>query len=354
MRPIPFRPDYSAARAATVTSVVRALVAAARARFESDNTAAVRIIKNAWPRDHLAMALITRATAAPAMTTVAGWAQELGHTIVLDVLASLGPAAIGGELLELGTVLEWGGSAKINVPGVVASSANASFVGQGSPIPARQLSVSAVSLTPAKFATIFSLTEEQISSSNAEQLMHTTLIDSLAADLDTALFDSNAADSTRPAGLLYNITPITATTGGGDVARLQDLGKLVNAVSPTGGIKYALVGDPGTAEKLKDRVGPKFDTPIFGSNGVAANSLVCVAVNALVSVLEAAPRVDTRRGVATHLNTVPAEIVTSGGVMATPIKSAFQTDSVAIRFIADVAWALRAPGAIAWIQNITW
>jgi hypothetical protein len=296
----------------------------------------------------MAAQLITRGASAPAMTTVSGWADTLAHTVIRDLLISLGPASAGSELLQMGTVLDWGNSAKISVPGVVADKSNATFVGQGSPIPVRTLSVAAVSLTPSKLATIFYLTQEQLDSSNAEQLVRLVMIDSLAVALDTYLFDANAATSDRPAGLLNGVSAISPpTTGGGSTALLQDLGKLINAISPTSaglpssGLNICFVCDPGTAVKLKYLAGPKFDMPVLASNGVTANTIIAVALNALISVVDPMPRVQASRDAASHLHTVPAEIVTSSGTVATPIKTAFQTDTVGIKFVANVAWGLR-------------
>jgi len=98
----------------------------------------------------MALGLVTKATSAPAMTTVAGWAAELATTRVEDLLATFGPASAGAALLQKGNVLTWDNTAKISVPGFsAASSTFASFVGQGGPIPVRQFVTSAgISLDP--------------------------------------------------------------------------------------------------------------------------------------------------------------------------------------------------------------
>src|SRR5262249_46280359 len=157
--------------------------------------------------------------------------------VVADLLSGLGPASAGSELLRRGTVLAFDGAAKITVPGITAVATNASFVGQAAPIPVRQLTVGAgASLEPHKFASIITLSREMIESSNAEQLVRLAMVDSLAAALDVALFGNTAGDATRPPGLLYNVTPITATTGGGVAAQWKDIAALVAAVSPVSGL----------------------------------------------------------------------------------------------------------------------
>jgi hypothetical protein len=43
-----------------------------------------------------------------------------------------------------------------------------------------------------------------------------------------------------------------------------------------------------------------------------------------------------------------------GSIGSVALKSTYQTDSVAIRFISDCAWGLRSPAAIAVVSSITW
>jgi hypothetical protein len=46
--------------------------------------------------------------------------------------------------------------------------------------------------------------------------------------------------------------------------------------------------------------------------------------------------------------------VTSGGTVATPVGSMFQTDSVALKLRWPISWALRTSNAVAWIANVNW
>jgi hypothetical protein len=60
---------------------------------------------------------------------------------------------------------------------------------------------------------IVELTREVMESSNAESIVSQALIDSSATGLDAVLFSSNAAVAgTSPAGILFGLTPITAST----------------------------------------------------------------------------------------------------------------------------------------------
>src|SRR5262249_39104207 len=72
----PLVPDRSAARDDAARSAARAVLAAARSTYENDRDAR-RLATACWPNDRMARKLVTRAASAPAMTTTAGWAQEL-------------------------------------------------------------------------------------------------------------------------------------------------------------------------------------------------------------------------------------------------------------------------------------
>jgi hypothetical protein len=353
-RPIPLRFDPSARRERAATSLARAVLAEARSTFEMNRVgAAARIVKNAWPDDRRALALVTRAASAPAMTTTTGWAAELAITRMEDALAPFGPLSVGAQLLQRGTVLSFAGIHAITVPGIsTASGAFSSFVGEGAPIPVRQMVTSSgVTFGPKKLATLFVLTREMIESSNAEALVKLVMTDSLAVALDAALFGNAAGTGAAPPGLLYNITPISATAGGGAGAMTKDIAALVSAVSAVSALDLVFVTDPGTATKIKMSVMPGFDFDVYASNSVTAGTVICIGLNGLVSAGEPTPRIDASRDVEIAMDTVPPA---DPGSATTVVKSMFQSDEIAIRFVAEMAWVLRTPSAIAYVASITW
>ena len=357
--------DRSALRDAAVRSFTRAVITQARGTFETDRNAGLRIVRQTWPTDRQAHAIVERAASSPAMTTTAGWAQELAQTRIEDLLATFGPASCGAALLRQGTMLSWAGAATIKIPGISTAGAGfTSFVAQGQAIPVRQLVTTAgISLTPYKFATLITLTREMIEASNAEQLVRMVMTDSLAAALDAALLSANAGTASSPPGLLYGVTPITAATGGGVGAMVKDLAALVSAVSPVSGMNVIFVTDPGTLTKMAlsaisltevaDVPVRGFNIPVLASSSVTAGSIMCIGLNALVSVFDEAPRIDASRDVEIAMDTAPpADIGTGMGSVA--LRSMYQTDEVAIRFISDVSWGVRTPSALALVQGITW
>jgi hypothetical protein len=73
-----------------------------------------------------------------------------------------------------------------------------------------------------------------------------------------------------------------------------------------------------------------------------------------VSALEGTPTIDAGREATLHYDTVPAQIVTAGGVVAAPTRSVFQTDTVALRLRWPISWALRDQRGVAFMQNVNW
>src|SRR5262245_42555190 len=99
--PIPLRPDPAAIARRHRRSLSRAIVASARAEFESDRDIE-RLIDRDWPRDEDA-ALILRAASSPMSTANA---PALLYEIVEAVV--LGATGAGTALLQRGTLLSFG------------------------------------------------------------------------------------------------------------------------------------------------------------------------------------------------------------------------------------------------------
>ena len=350
--PIPLRLDPDETRERTAASIVRATLAAALAAFDRDRDPSA-IIRREWGNDRDALNIVTRAASSPAMTTTSAWAGVFAVARLVDWLKTLAPVSAGADLLSRGTVLSFDGINTINVPGFsVASATFTSFVGESLPIPTRQMASSAgVSLNPHKMATIFLLTAEQLMSSNAEALVRMTMLNSLAIAMDGALFSSAAGSASAPPGLLNGITPITAATGGGLSAMATDIGKLVGAVSATCALDLVFVSDPATVTRLKMQVMPGFDFDVLASNAIPAGTVICVGLPGLVSAGSPTPRIDVSRDAEVAADTVPPS---DGSIGSVVLKSSFQTDTPAIRFISEMTWGLRSPSAIAYVSSVTW
>jgi hypothetical protein len=307
------------------------------------------IAESLWPSDRTVFEVLHRAASVPAMTTVAGWAAELAHKVVQDAVEALMSAASSAQIMKQGLVFDWDGAGAISVPGFVAGPGNASFVGEGQPIPVRQLASAAALLNPHKLATIAVLTREMLESSNAEAAVGDAIIQSCAAAMDVAFFDANPEDATRSAGMKYNIaasTPSAATDFW--QAAFEDVAALINAIGPVAGNgPYIIVGSPGrtVAMGLRFNIDPSVARSIaFYGSSAMGNDLAAIAPRALVTA--AAPTADVEAAAAGTLvmDTVPG----AAGTMGTE-KSMFQTNSVALKVRWPVSWALRDPRGYAWM-----
>jgi hypothetical protein len=137
---------------------------------------------------------------------------------------------------------------------------------------------------------------------------------------------------------------------------VTDLAALIAAVSPACGMNVAFVANPSTVLKIALTAAPGFEAlglPVLASNGVATTSVLCVGTNALVSAFGPTPRIDATRSfeAPVAMDTAPP---TDGSIGSVALKSSYQTDSVAIRFLLDCAWGTRTPSAIAVVNGITW
>jgi hypothetical protein len=183
------------------------------------------------------------------------------------------------------------------------------------------------------------------------------LVESTGPGIDKVLFSANAAASDRPAGLLNGIAALTPSAAGGNKGEtlVNDLQTLATAIAPVAGNgDIVLVASPDAAVALRLRLPTSVEWPVLTSSSLAARTVIAIAAAAVVSAVDGVPQIDAKQSVAIHYETSPLPIVGSGGVVATPVGSTYQTDSVALRLRWPISWALRSSGAVAWMQNVNW
>jgi hypothetical protein len=245
------------------------------------------------------------------------------------------------------TVLSFDGNGVISAPGFVAGAGNAGFVAEGAPVPVKALADLVVQMTPHKLAAIATLTEEMVFSSNAEILIGDALIRSAAAALDVALFGTAAATAAQPAGLRNGIASYTASTNSDFwEAFFEDVANGINACSPVGGNgPYTFIANAGRAVQIRLRAMGEEPYAILGSSAVG-NDMLIVAPSAIVCAIEPEPTIDIGNAAAIHMAD-PASAISNGGAAA-PVKSMYQTATLALKLRWRVSWALRDPRGVAW------
>jgi HK97 family phage prohead protease len=321
--------------------------------------------------------IVLRSASAPAMTNVAGWAQELVQTTFAPLMPLLMPKAILTRLAPKGLALSFGQTGKIVIPTRSRTPSLAgSFVGEGLAIPVRQGAFTSQTLTPKKMAVITTWTKEMDEHSipAIEGLLREAIQTDTSVAIDTVLIDANPATTIRPAGLLNGVTVTTATAGGGITGLVGDIVALINSISTatygnvrnlvwlvnqTDMLRASLLSAANTGIfPFRDEIrgGTLATIPFIDAATVPAKTMILVDAADFVVVGGDAPRMEMSDQATLHMeDTSPTDLVAgSPGVVATPQRSLFQTDSLALRMVLPLNWLQRRAGTVAWTQNVTW
>jgi Phage capsid family len=249
----------------------------------------------------------------------------------------------GADLLARGLELSFGGAAAISVPAIAIPAAG--FVGEGRLIPAVTAPTSVgATLTPHNVKAIAALTNEMLRSPNAETLIRDALIQSTGPALDRVLFSTAAATPDAPAGILYNIAPLTPSAGANKSETLvDDLQALAVAIGPVSGNgNVVFVASPDTATALRMRLVVPLEWPVLTSASLPPRTVIAIAAAIVVSAVEGAPQIDARRDPSVQWNA------------AAGVGSMFQADEVALKLYWPICWALRDERGVAWLTGVNW
>jgi HK97 family phage prohead protease len=363
--------------------VWHSLVCALKGHFT--NQSPLEVLKTEFPDDQYeptraVLNVITKAASLPADTVTSGWASQLVATSLQGFFDALIPNSVYPGLAAKGTKFSFGAAGIVMMPTRSSTPTIAgSFVAQGAPIPVRQGAFAAITFTPKKMAVISTFTREiaEHSTPAIDGLIRQAITEDTSVAIDTVLLDANAATTTRPAGLKNGVAAITATAGGGLAGVLGDLRGLTSAlISGTQGNVRSPVWlmNPGDvlAVKLTPAIagggefpfmdelagGTLLGYPVIQSTNVAADTMLLLDAADFVSVSGDSPRFDVSNQATLHMeDTTPLQIATGAqgsGVLATPARSLWQTDSIGVRMLLDLNWGMRRTGVVAWTQTMTW
>ncbi|TYL87427.1 phage major capsid protein [Bradyrhizobium cytisi] len=321
---------------------------------------------------------MSKAATAPAATNVVGWAQELVQQIYVAFMETLMPKSVYPRLSGYGLSLSFGTSGKIVIPTrSLTPTIAGSFVGEGLPIPVRQGAFTSQTLTPKKMAVITTWTREinEHSVPAIEGLLRTAIQEDTAISLDTVLLDSNPATVVRPPGILNGVVGLTPTAGGGFNALVGDIKQISGALltgtrgnvrtpvwlmNPQQVNSIGLVAAPGMGIfPFREEVaaGQLGGWPIIDSGTVPLGTVIALDAADFVTAGGDAPRFEMSDQATLHFeDTTPLDIGTAGTppVVAAPVKSLWQTDSLALRLILPINWTIRRTGVVAYVAGVTW
>lgn len=321
----------------------------------------------------------TRAASAPAMTTVTGWAAELVQQVYGDLLQLLMPKSVYPRLSARGLNLQFGRAGKIIVPSRSRTPTIAgSFVGEGMAIPVRQGAFVSQTFIPKKLAVITVWTREMDEHSipAIEGVLREAVQEDTAVAIDSVLLDAGAATAIRPAGLLNGVAALTPTALGGNplAALIGDIKQLLGALTtatlgnirnpvllmnPINLLSASLINAPNTGIfpfAAQVAAGNLANVPFIDSSTVPVNTVIIMDAADFVTMQGDAMRFEVSDQATLHMeDTAPLDLVAgSPGVVASPQRSLFQTDSLALRMIMPMNWGVRRTGMIAWVNNVTW
>lgn len=350
--PVPLRPDRAAYEADQRRSLTRAITSMALGGHRD----AEAVLQRAWPHDPVA-GLLLKAAVSPTSTS------SYPSYATTKTLPALAPQSASMKLFAQVTSIDLAGVSTIRIPNV-ALAPQPGFIGEGAAAPLAQFSLGGVDLGPARKILIQAAVTGELENATPEAasaIIGRELAAAVAKSMDAAVFSNVAASSVRPAGLLFAVTPITATTpGASDLeAAAADLAALAaeiadRGIDPTG---MVIVAAWPQAMKLQLLSGANFANAIIGTPALADGTVVGVAPGGVFVGYSGAPEIETSREALAHFeDTTPLPISTGtqgSGVLATPARSAFQTDSLIIKVRARCAW-VAVPGAIQLVQSVGW
>jgi len=307
-------------------------------------------VRKAWP-DDTRTSVMTRAAVSPSDTTNTA---ALTATRVSPLLL-VAPGSAAARLFENCVKLDFTGVLQFFVPHV-GTHPIPLWIAEGAPIPFVQPSMGKATVGPVrKLAFGLAVTDElnEATPETAAVVLGRLLAESAAKALDASVFDATAADSTRPAGLLNGVTPLTAATGAGGIdAVATDLASLAGAISDAGmgADNLTIVANAREATKLRLLRGPVFEFQLLSSPAIASGTVIALVPTAIAVGTEGAPEMETSKHPEVHFEDTSPQAVPA----APSTRSLFQQAMLGLKVRVRSTWATLQPGAVQFMTGVKW
>lgn len=332
------------------------------------------VLRDRYKNDKGLEAIMTKADSVIGTTTGTNWAAPLLEESVEGFLDLFTNNSVYGALrANAGATLNFAGKGSIKIPSRGSTKKpSGAFVAEGSPIPVKEAYFTSATLTPDKMGVIVPFAEELVTATNnqIETIIRNAIVQDTAEALDAALLDNTAVSTTRPAGLLNGVT---ATNSAGDTAAniITDVKTLMaNFVSDDAqknvwmimngarrlGVATVLTTVGERAFPEIEQNGTLLGVPVIVSGAADANTVISINSDAFYTAYDA-PRFAMSNTAVLHMeDTTPLEVVDGEAVPVTadPVRSLFQTDSMAIRMILPVTWKMVRASMVDAIDTVTW
>lgn len=315
---------------------------------------------------------IVRTATAPAMTSVAGWAAELVGETTDAFVDLLRPGSI---FFSLGMMQFTFGRGKLRIPSRASGDLAGSFVGEGAPIPVKQLALASVLMQPYKLGVISTFTREldMLSDPAVEPLFRNIMTEDTRETIDVLFMDDTAAvPNVRPAGLQSLAGLNTVASSGTTLANIitdmkaamqamadNRMGtRLVWIIPMAQLVSLSLQTNAAGNFMFRDEManGTIMGIPFLSNVLVPAETVFLVDAAELMAAYSTTPMIDASEQATLHMDNAPAPISTVGtpNAVAAPVRSLWQTASWALRLLWDLTWNQRRPNAVFTITGVQW
>ncbi|MGJ0394948.1 MAG: hypothetical protein ACR65U_01785 [Methylocystis sp.] len=311
-------------------------------RIKQANPAVARVFENGGR--------IEKADQTVGTTGVSGWASQLTQNAIGAYFSALAAQSAGAQLIKAaGSHVDLGPLTSISFPRSTTPPATVNWIGEGDPIPIDEHAFGDDVCGPErKFGVILTLSRELAKRSGGRAVFDAILRERAAVTLDAAIFSAAAGDATTHPGILAGVTALSSTGNSED-----DVALLLSSLAALGGSgNAAIVCNPFEAAILAVRL-PMLRVPIWPSRAVAQGTVVCLDPTAF-AVSFGGVDIETAESATLHMSDAATEIVSgTGPATADPVRELFQTASIAMRLLVDIAFVQRN-GLVVFMENISW
>lgn len=324
-----------------------------------------------------AVETIVKAAVNPAMSNVAGWAQELTRTGYGQFMDMLRAQALLPRIVPQGQSHSFEGNMSITIPIAAGGPTDLSgaFRAEGAPIPVKRTTFASAVLTPKNLGVIVTATAEMLrrSAIDLAGYLQRRMVSDTATLLDQVFLSNSAATAVSPAGIRAGLAAgdTRASTGATAAAIQTDIKAMLTALAT------ANMGGPNTRWLMHPknyvavswlqtatgtRVFPETTSGTLAGYPVVQSTTMDPAIVLLVdfdyySFAIGAPAFMASLEATLHEDNAPAPISATGtpNVVAAPTRSLYQTNTWALRMLLDVDWAkMRTPGPVQELTAVAW
>lgn len=276
-------------------------------------------------------------------------------------VVNLAPQSVAAKLAAACVAVDFSGVVNVLVQKIVTQNNLVTHIGEGGVAQMVQLAFDPVLIGPLKkflFGCPITADLRNHSLEAAIPIIEQSLSQIATTEIDGPLLDTAALTTARPAGLLHNVTAITATSGGGLAALAGDVGKLSGAMGaakiPTE--KWMLLMNPGDADRART-LSPWLaaSDKIVDTNELSLGTIVGIAPKAIAMYM-GTPQVDVSdSGPVIHMDSSAVDIVTSGtAATGGNVVDAFQCNLILYECRLSGSWGKLSEAAVQTISSISW